>query len=265
MNGYEWRTTWLTRINPSLKLILTLALFIVLVFIHNPNVLVLFFAGSTVLLFAFSGHPIRYVLLYTAPFILIFVSSASAMTFFGQGETTWFEWGLVHITEESFYRGMHLGVRALSFAVLGLLFALTTKPVLLFYSLMQQLKLPSRYAYAFMASIRMLPIMVTEFQTLRHALAIRGLQFRGMRGLYQKLKFFTIPLLAQAIRRSQRIAVAMEAKHFTSQSKRTYFYHTGFSMYDVAFVSIMSLLLAGSLSLGQYQWFVGVHDVRHYQ
>src|SRR5690625_7111529 len=39
-----------------------------------------------------------------------------------------------HITEESFFRGLHLGIRTVSFGLLGLVFALTTTPVQLFYS-----------------------------------------------------------------------------------------------------------------------------------
>lgn len=98
--------------------------------------------------------------------------------FFGKGETTWWEWGLIHITEESFYRGLHLGFRALIFALLGLMFSLTTRPVFLFYSLMQQLKLKPKYAYSFMAGIRLIPIMIEEFQTIRQAMIVRGVEQR---------------------------------------------------------------------------------------
>lgn len=77
--------------------------------------------------------------------------------------------GLIRITEESFLRGMLIGLRAMVFAVLGLTFALTTRPVNLFYSLMQQLRLDPKYAYSFMAALRLIPIMTEEFETIRNA------------------------------------------------------------------------------------------------
>ncbi|WP_353626342.1 energy-coupling factor transporter transmembrane component T [Bacillus sp. JCM 19041] len=207
-----------------------------------------------------------FLLLYCAPFLLLFVSSSSAMMLFGKGDTTWFQYGIIHITEESFYRGIHLGMRATVFAVLGLLFALTTKPVRLFYSLMQQLKFPTNLAYSFMASIRMLPIMVSEFQTLLYAYEIRGLnQRKGVTSFYKKLIFFSIPLLAQAIRRAQRIAVAMEAKQFKTSGRRSHFYQIGFGKNDLYYVSVIGLLLLSSSWIGQLGWFIPVLDVRYFE
>ncbi|MCM2674534.1 energy-coupling factor transporter transmembrane component T family protein [Alkalicoccobacillus plakortidis] len=237
---YATKDTWITHVNPSIKLILSILLFAYMIFIHNPTHLVYLTAVFCLLLFVFSGHPLRYLLLFSAPFILVFFSSASSMIFFGRGDTTWFKWGIFHVTEESFYRGVHLGFRALAFAILGMIFALTTKPVLLFYSLMQQLKVPSKYAYSFLASIRIIPIMIEEFQTLRHAMVIRqAVPEKGLKGVYKKLQFFSVPLLAQSIRRAQRIAVAMEAKRFMQVKQRTYYYQTRITYYDLIFLIVL--------------------------
>ncbi|MBP3953230.1 energy-coupling factor transporter transmembrane component T family protein [Bacillus suaedae] len=264
--GYDVKNTWVTKVNPSLKLLLFMLLFSVVIFTHNPNVLVLFTSFCAIVLFTYSGHPLKYLLLYSSPFVLVFVSSSTAMIFFGKGDITWFQWGLIHITEESFYRGLHLGFRALSFAVLGLLFALTTKPVLLFYSLMQQLKLSPRYAYSFMASIRLMPIMVEEFQTLRHALKVRGIkEKKGVMGVYQKLMFYSIPLLAQSIRKAQRIAVAMEAKRFSNLKKRTYYYELTYSRYDVGIIIFFLLIVVMAYVLGILFPMISITDVRYYE
>lgn len=255
--------TWLHRINPSLKLVLFVVLFLAILFIHNLNVLINFTYASLLLLFVFSGHPLRRLLLYSSPFIIIFISSATAMIFFGDGETTWWRWGLVHITEESFYRGLHIGFRALNFAAFGLLFALTTRPVNLFYSLMQQLKLPAKFSYSFMAGIRLLPIMFEEFQTLRQAAKVRGgLSGRGPASWYKKLRFYSIPLLAQSIRRAQRIAVAMEAKRFSSTRKRTYYYILSYSWYDALYVLVLVAAITGAYLAGSNWPYFPVTDVR---
>ncbi|TSB47088.1 energy-coupling factor transporter transmembrane component T family protein [Alkalicoccobacillus porphyridii] len=238
---YDVKQTWIARVNPSVKLLLFILLFAYVIFVHNPTHLFFLVLMYGFILFTYSGHPLKYVLIFTSPFILVFISSQVSMTFFGRGDTTWFKWGIFHVTEESFFRGVHLGLRALAFAILGMIFALTTKPVMLFYSLMQQLKVPSKYAYSFLASIRMIPIMVEEFQTLRHALHIRrAVPDKGIKAIYKKISFFSIPLLAQSIRRAQRIAVAMEAKRFMRGKERTYYYDTRFSSYDVLFLVIFT-------------------------
>ncbi|MDQ0206106.1 energy-coupling factor transporter transmembrane component T family protein [Alkalicoccobacillus murimartini] len=261
---YVTKDTWITHVNPSVKLILSICLFAYMIFIHNPSHLVYLTAVFAMLLFAFSGHPLRYLLIFTAPFILVFFSSASSMIFFGRGDTTWFKWGIFHVTEESFYRGVHLGFRALSFAVLGMIFALTTKPVLLFYSLMQQLKVPSKYAYSFLASIRIIPIMIEEFQTLRHALVIRqAVPEKGIKSIYKKLAFFSVPLLAQSIRRAQRIAVAMEAKRFMQVKQRTYFYETRLSYFDAIFLIVLVAAPFGTYVLADVFPLFEITDVRY--
>lgn len=166
--------TWIHRVNPSFKLLVFLCLFGMILFTHNINFILPFTLASLIIYMFFTGHPKKRLLLFSLPFVLIFVSTSSSMILFGKGETTWFHWGLIHITEESFFRGIHLGFRALNFAMLGLIFALTTRPVYLFYSLMQQCKVPPKYAYSFMAGLRLIPMMLEELETLHYALKIRG-------------------------------------------------------------------------------------------
>ena len=173
----EWeqaKETWLHRVNPSLKLGMSLLLCIAIMFVRNLEIMAFIGSGLLILFLLFTGQPLKRILLLLIPFCAIFVSTASAMILFGKGETLWFEWGLIRITEESFLRGMLIGLRALVFAVLGLTFALTTRPVNLFYSLMQQLRLNPKYAYSFMAALRLIPIMTEEFETIRNARKVRG-------------------------------------------------------------------------------------------
>mgnify|MGYP001947098095 CR=1 FL=1 len=193
------------------------------------------------------------MILFTAPFVLIFFSSASTLILFGRGEVVWWQWGLIKISEESFRHGLLVGFKTLSFGALGLLFVLTTKPVKLFYALMQQLKLPPKYAYSFMAAIRMLPMVMQDFQQRADALKIRGFQYsKGMRGIYERIKAYSVPLLAQSIRRAQRVAVAMEAKRFQMNADRTYYYPLRYSSLDVRFMILMIAAAAAFYSLSAF-------------
>lgn len=260
---FNGRDTWLHKINPSLKLFTITCLFIFAITIHQLNLMVAF-SSVVLLLFLFgTGHPLKHILLFSLPFILIFVSTSSSMILFGKGVTTLFKWGYVHITEESLLRGIHLGFRALTFAMLGLIFALTTKPVKLFYSLMQQLKLPSKYAYSFMAAIRLIPIMIEEFHTIRNAQKVRGAKRSGkIIEKIHRMYAMAIPLLSQSIRRAFRIAVAMEAKRFDSTKKRTFYYHVGFTKFDLIFLSYFIFMIALSYKFSTYFPLLPDTDVR---
>ncbi|AMX84488.1 ABC transporter permease [Geobacillus subterraneus] len=253
------RETWLYETNPSLKLIVLVVLFFAVLFMHNPNVLINFSLALFVLFCFATGYPANVLAWLFLPFFLIFVSTASSMMMFGEGTTTWFRWGLIHVTEESFWRGVHLGFRALALGLLGLIFSLTTRPVHLFYSLMQQLKLKPKYAYSFLAAVRLLPMMMEEFQTVHYALKVRGVPSRG--GL-SKVKRYAIPLLSQSIRRAQRIAVAMEAKQFSGSGPRTFYYEIGFSKYDVLFVVLFAMLAFASYYVGIHYPYLSINDVR---
>lgn len=259
---FPHRETWLHRVNPTLKIVLFSLWFATVILIHDFSVMMNVAIGS-VLLLPWSGHPWRRLLLYASPFLLVFVSTSTGMMFFGKGETEWFRWGLVNITEESFFRGLHLGFRALSMAAVGLLFGLTTRPVSLFYSLMQQGRLSPKYAYSFLAAMRLVPILLEEFQTLRHALKVRGMRKRsGIVNFYQLLHRYAIPLLAQSIRRAHRIAVAMEAKRFAGEAKRTYYYVIGFSYRDIVFAGYAIGVFWVALTVGTEWPYADFTDVR---
>ncbi|SHN18416.1 energy-coupling factor transporter transmembrane component T family protein [Gracilibacillus kekensis] len=257
----NYQQTWLHLLHPVLKFIIVLVLFIAILFIHNPTILLYLLIGFGVLYIGWTGHSLKLISLLSIPFFIIFVSSATSMMFFGEGNTTWYQFGLIHITEESFYRGLHLGFRGILFGLLGLLFALTTRPVLLFYSSMQSLKLNPKYAYAFMAAINLLPIMVSEFQNLRNALKVRGVTYdRGVKGFYQRIQRFSIPLLAQSIRRAHRTAIAMEAKQFSND--RTYYYQVSYSLKDLYFITLIVTIIVFSIWLSTIYPVFPVDNVR---
>ncbi|WP_163103124.1 energy-coupling factor transporter transmembrane component T family protein [Peribacillus alkalitolerans] len=262
--GWSLQETWIYRINPSFKLFVLMGLFIFILFVHVLNWLTYLTIISFILLWFFSGISKKMLFVLVLPFFIVFISTASSMILFGKGETIWFQWGLIQISEESFYRGIHLGFRAFIFATLGLLFALTTRPVMLFYSLMQQVHLKPKYAYSFMAGYRLIPIMVEEFFTIRNAMKVRGIaQNKGLTSFYHKLKTYSIPLLAGSIRRAHRIAIAMEAKRFTGNKHRTYFYEIRFSKYDGFFIALIMVIIFVSFYVSTILPIFPVGDVRY--
>ncbi|GIO33800.1 cobalt ABC transporter permease [Paenibacillus albilobatus] len=260
------RQTVLARANPAVKLAVFIVLFLVTVMTRDIDFAVYQAAAYTALLFMLGGYPARKTLLLVLPFGLLFVSSSATMILFGKGDTLWWQWGMLRVTAESFYRGLHLGFRSIAFAAEGLLFAGTTPSVKLFYALMQNFRLAPRFAYSFMASIRLLPMVWEEFLIRRQALQVRGVKVkgRGLRGVAEHVRLYAVPLLSQAIRRAHRVAVAMEAKRFNGEGGRTYYYPSNVSWADgAAILMLVFALCAAYAAAAVFPWF-GIADVRYH-
>lgn len=241
---------WLAEINPSYKLLIIAALFIVFLCVDNLNVMIW---SSLFFLILYLMHrsvsvKLSIVLLFMA--LLSSLFSMTAMTLFGKGTHLLFHFGLIRISTESLARGLMLGLRSFTFGMLSLIFATTTEPVPFFYSLMQQCRMPVRFAYGCLAAFRMLPMMAEEFQILRQALKVRGLsRAKGVAATYNRFKRYCLTMLVQSIRRAQRTAVAMEAKRFSMTEARTFYYSIGWSRYDIFFSLLIGFTVAASFIL----------------
>lgn len=248
--------TWLHRSNPALKLAMFIGLFVWTVLTHRIDASFYLACVFLLLLFFASGYPLWKTALLVSGFALAFASASITMILFGKGTELWWSWGPISISKESFYRGLHLGFRSIAFGCQGLLFVLTTTSTGLFYALMQRIRLSPKYAYSFMASIRLLPMTLEELRIRRDALAVRGAGGRaGASRFLQLPERYALPLLAQSIRRAQRTAAAMEVKRFDAGRRRTYYHDSPITLYDVGMLLLLgvavliALLLARSLPI----------------
>ncbi len=151
-------------------------------------------------------------------------------------------WGPLTITAEALWRGGALATRVLCFAVYSLVFVLTTDPLEFILALIHHWRVSPRIAYASLAAYRFVPLFAAEAESIRLAHKARGLgEGRGLRGKWEAARRFAIPLLASAIRRAERVAIAMESKGFDGRSPRTYFRKVPWQVIDLVFVSAMAL------------------------
>lgn len=265
MNGFfaPARRTALHRANPALKLPLFVGLFILTMLTHTIDASFYLACIFLLLLFALSGYPLWKTALLVSGFALAFASASLTMILFGKGSELWWSWGPIAISKESFYRGLHLGFRSIAFGCQGLLFVLTTTSTGLFYALMQRLKLNPKYAYSFMASIRLLPMTVEELRVRRDALAVRGGGGLSSFGALLRLpERYALPLLAQSIRRAQRTAAAMEVKHFDARSRRTYYYSSPITFADAAVWMLLAAAATAAFWLAGTLPIFGMGDMR---
>jgi energy-coupling factor transport system permease protein len=123
--------------------------------------------------------------------------------------------GPFRITEQALMSGVSIGLRVLAIASVGAVFALTTDSTKLVDSLVQQARVPERFAYGTLAAYQAIPRFAEDLATLRQARRIRGL--RG--GWHPRL---LVSLLVLAIRHGDRKALAMDARAFGSVPRSAY-------------------------------------------
>lgn len=130
--------------------------------------------------------------------------------------------GPIRIGGETLVAGIGLGIRLLAIALTGVLATVTSEPIVVADALVQQARLSPRFAIGVMASLRLLPLMAVEWQTIGLARRARGVD--AGRSPIAALRLFVgrlMALLVGAIRRASRLALAMEARGFGALACRS--------------------------------------------
>lgn len=242
--------TFVHNVNPVTKIIAAAALFVIVVFTHNPNTLLYFVCIMAILLFTLSGIQWRYLCILLGVILVSGLLSSTYMILYGKGDTTLFKLGIIHVTEESFIRGIHITMRGVILSLFGALVIFTLKITDVFYALMIHFKIKSKYAYSFMAAINMIPLIFSEYVQLRRARKVRAplIDKKRISG-FKGLRMTIVTLMSQSIRRAYRLGIAMESKGF-SDNQRTYYRQTTFSFNDIFFVITILIALLISSYLG---------------
>jgi energy-coupling factor transport system permease protein len=252
-------------INPSVKALAVVVSILILSLFFDPITPLITIFWSIIITFLFGRVSFRKWFLLFSPFLfiaLVYVWSTLLFPRLQEGDRIIWEWGFLTLTEEGFQKGLSLGLRVLSFASLSIMFTLTTKPTDFLLSLMQQCKLPPKLAYGIMAGYRFLPLIKEEFEILQKAHRVRGVtQAKSIIDKIQQLKRYVIPLLAGAIRKAERTALAMESKGFTGAKNRIFYREISVTRTDWLFLILMIgfVLLSASVSwkLGYLRFYNG--------
>ncbi|SDH26189.1 energy-coupling factor transport system permease protein [Alteribacillus persepolensis] len=247
---YQRKEAFLQHVNPSLKLISVLFIIAVMIPVFDPWTPLVLFAATVLMITSLGGVSLRFLLLLLLPFVLFAFSFVWIQVVFPdeRGSTVLFSIGSMPVALENVLIGMSLGMRALVFASWSLLFVLTTEPTKLMLSLIQQCKLPPRFGYGMMAAYRFLPTFQQELKQIRKAHKIRGL---GTNSKWRNAKRYAIPLIAGAVRKAERTAVAMESKGFDGSRNRQFYHTITWNKNDALFLLLFISLVA---SLITFRW-----------
>jgi energy-coupling factor transport system permease protein len=151
--------------------------------------------------------------------------------------------GPFHVTEAAALAGLGLALRVIAIASVGVVFVLTTDSTRLVDSLVQQGRVPERFAYGALAAYQAIPRLADDLTALRQAGRVRGLRWSWHPRLL-------VGLLVLAIRHGDRLALAMDARAFGS-GPRSRYREVRWSWLDLVAASGAVVLLAIALGLAR--------------
>ena len=142
-----------------------------------------------------------------------------------------------------------IGLRVLAVALPGILVFATTDPTDLADALVQNVRLPARFAIGTLAALRLLPLLREEWRLLTLARRARGIDAGHNPYAHVKLAAGrSFALLVGAIRRGTRLATAMDVRGFDAGVPRTFARRQRFGPADAALVAGTAVLAAAVLA-----------------
>ncbi|GAA0432043.1 HMP/thiamine ABC transporter permease ThiX [Lentibacillus halophilus] len=247
-----------TEVNPSGKLVLHVLLMVLISVVRDPLTTFLLMMIPALLTFVYVRMPIKQLITFIVlPFLLLSLLSFWGIFAFAKGEEVYFAWGWFQFTEVGLQNGLTIGFRTLGYLFYGALFILTTDVTSLVLSLMQQLRLKPKWAYSILAGIRFIPILKDDFTQIRAAHKVRGVHRSGKRlAQVRMLAGYTVPLLSQGIRKSERVAIALEARNFDGSWNRTFYRQISWSKLDIKYAAIMLISVLIIVVIATYLGFI---------
>ncbi len=200
---FERKNTVIHRLDPRVKLFYSILMFILSMVFWSPPMLMLLFI-SILPMFYFAKVTRRLVRTIQGSIFLL------AIIF------------LINYFATGLERALAMSLRFLVIIASFSIFFLTTYPEDLSEALIK-LGIPYEFALTFVMSIRFVPCLAREAQLIIDAQRARGLELdKG--SFIKRLRNYVpilVPLIVNSIRRSIRVAEAMESRAFGASSRRT--------------------------------------------
>jgi energy-coupling factor transport system permease protein len=213
----------LARRNPTIKFALLFIASIALVFVFDPLTPAVLYLLALAAVLATARIRSRVLALAHVPFVGFAIGLIVVNALSRPGEPL-FDWG-PRITAEGLTVGLALALRTMVIGILSIAFIASTDGVSLMTSLHQHARLGARVTYAVLAGYRLLQELPAEWQTIRQAQAVRaplskrtGRPASGVRAFGRA----AFSLLVVSLRRSERMAQALESRGLGLQPRTTW-------------------------------------------
>ncbi len=215
-------STPLGRWNPTVKLATVLVVSTGALLVTDPYTPAIGWVLTVAALLVAGRVPVRTLALAHVPF-LVFATSLLVVNVATRPGGDPVDLGPVTVGSDGLTIGAGLAVRTLLVGALSLTVAVTTDPVRLMTSLHQHGRLPLMWTYAVLAAHRLLVELPDAWHTIRCAQAVRDPRRRPgtLPRSPRALGAAAFALLVGAVRRSERLTVALESRGLGSGPRTT--------------------------------------------
>ena len=242
----------LRRLNPLVKLAVAVIWIAVVTVVFDPRVMAAAALAPVLALLVLDRAPPVLLLKVTIPFALIGFGYLWVNLLFHR-QSGGYAQAVADTTllaDPAAEAGVTLFFRALAFGFISFAFVRTTAPVDLVRALMQQARLPATLGFSLFAGVQQLPYLHHDLRQMRLARAMRsGRPPRRVPGP-REMAGLTIGLLADALRRAERVAIGMEVRGLRPGLVRTSLHRSRLSWRDAVFAAAALLVLAAVVSMG---------------
>ncbi|TVR62869.1 MAG: energy-coupling factor transporter transmembrane protein EcfT [Spirochaetaceae bacterium] len=244
LGSYETHSL-LSGITPAVKLGIVMVYMTVATAVFDAPTLAAMTALGMLVLVTAGAVPIRALLRAMVPFVLFGIGYLWMNLLFGRSTgAEMIAVGPVSISLGAIAVGGALAIRAVCFGVWSMVFVATTDTTDFAIGLMRHVRLPARIAYAALAAYRFLPLFASERAIIAAAQAVRGVDPRlGPIGRLRRSFGRIVPLLATAVRRAERVAIAIESRGFTGERPDFFYRDVRFRRRDTIAIVVAAIVL----------------------
>lgn len=129
---------------------------------------------------------------------------------------------------------------------------------------MVRAKIPYKIVFIFSSTLRFLPLLLGEIETIIESQKLRGLAIEKL-GLISKIKVYSavaVTLILNAMAKSQKLEVILQSKAFSGSSNRTYLHKSLLTKIDYVIIGFLIFLLFFVLffyfkfGVGKFAWLI---------
>lgn len=217
------------RLDPRVKITFTFIYVISLFFPRNIPAYVFAFVVLAAYI-RISRVPLRFIVKGLKSLIMILLFTVILQLFTVQGAVTLFEWRFIRITKAGVVGAGYLFIRLMLMIIGSSMMTYTTTPNALtdglekMFSFLKRLHVPVHELAMIMAiALRFIPVLVEELHRIMKVQTARGVDFQegNVFVRLKKLMPIIVPLFVSAIRRSNELALAMDARCYHGGEGRT--------------------------------------------
>nr|WP_234661846.1 energy-coupling factor transporter transmembrane component T [Agromyces marinus] len=203
-------------------------------------------AGIQLVLFAIAGVTPRLLLRRTWPILIAAPLAGLSMLLYGKPSgTVYWEFWVAKITDGSIELAVAVTLRVLAIGIPAALLFMRVDPTDLADGLAQIWRLPARFVLGALAATRLVGLFVEDWRAMALSRRARGI---GDHGALRRGATMAFALLVLAIRRGSKLATAMEARGFGSETTRTWARVSTVGPRDVLLIVLAVLIAAVSLA-----------------